>query len=277
METNKILQADLLDILFDGKNKNYGAYDLRRTYNKRMATALGATGAVLLLFFVGSVLANVMNKKVEKPMEVASEIELKAVEPPKKDIPELPPPPAIKVTPPPQVQMSQFTPPRIVQDQDVTEDDKPPVVDDLADTKIGTADVKGDADDGVSAPPPATGTGLSGEGPVTQKLAIDEIFTSVQIPARFPGGADAWRRYLERDFRYPEEAQEQGIQGVVTVQMVVDKLGNITEVKALNDLGGGTAAEAERVVKKGGKWLPAEQNGNHVSYKFTQKVTFVLQ
>ena len=59
--------------------------------------------------------------------------------------------------------------------------------------------------------------------------------------------------------------------------MVVDKEGNITEVKALNDLGGGTAAEAERVIKKGPKWKPAEQNGRKVTYRFVQKVTFQLQ
>ena len=71
METNKILSADILDILFEGRNKEYGAYELRKTYNKRITMALIITAAIFLLIFVGSVVAkNMENKDATKQLEV---------------------------------------------------------------------------------------------------------------------------------------------------------------------------------------------------------------
>jgi protein TonB len=105
----------------------------------------------------------------------------------------------------------------------------------------------------------------------------DKVFTKVENPAEFPGGADAWRRYLERNLNYPESAQENGTQGVVKVQCVVDKEGNISEVQSLNDPGDGLAEEAVRIIKKGPKWKPAEQNGRKVIYRHIQSITFRLE
>jgi protein TonB len=84
----------------------------------------------------------------------------------------------------------------------------------------------------------------------------DKIFTKVENPAEFPGGPDAWRRYLERSLQYPEAAQENGVQGVVRVQFIVDKEGNISEVQALNDPGEGLAEEAVRIIKKAPNGCP---------------------
>ncbi len=92
MDVNKILSADVLDIIFDGRNKAYGAYDLRRTYAKRMTIALIATAAILVLFFVGTILANKFNSNKDKTEMVVQDVELEAIkqEEPKNE----PPPPA---------------------------------------------------------------------------------------------------------------------------------------------------------------------------------------
>ncbi len=95
-------------------------------------------------------------------------------------------------------------------------------------------------------------------------------------PATFPGGIDSWRKYLEANLHYPKKAQKKQIEGLVRVQMVVDVNGNIGEVEAMNDPGGGLAAEAVRVVKEGPKWIPAFQNGKNVTYRFVQSITFAL-
>jgi len=276
MEANKILSADFLDILFEGKNKEYGAYELRKTYTKRMTVALVTTASVLLLFFLGSVLANVLTKKNNDNMEVEKEVILEEVKQPEKKPEVPPPPPPPKMPEPPKVEMAKFTPPKIVKDEEVKEDEKPPEIEKVEEAKIGVANVEGAKDEGVVAPPVEKGTGEV-VAPKVDAEDYDKTFTKVEVAAEFPGGLDGWRRYLERNFVYPDQAQEDNIQGVINVQMVVDKDGNITEVKALNDLGGGTAAEAERVIKKGPKWKPAEQNGRKVTYRFTQKVTFALQ
>ena len=152
MEINKILQADVLDIIFEGRNKDYGAYDLRKTYNRRLIKALSVTGSVILLVLMVYFLSAMNSRKVIKPPAV-DDVELTTVEK-KKDEVILPPPPKVE---PPKVAMKQFTPPMIVHDKDVRPDEKPPEQDKLDDTKIGTANVDGVKDDGMTAPPPSDG------------------------------------------------------------------------------------------------------------------------
>lgn len=277
MEASKILSADFLDILFDGKNKEYGAYDLRKSYNKRIVTALVTVISLLLLFLLGSALANVIGKKKVVPMEVAQEVQLEKVPEKKPDVVPPPPPPP-KMAPPPKVEIAKFTPPKIVPDDKVKEDEKPPEVEKVETAKIGAINQEGTKDEGVVAPPvESKGTGTV-VAPVAQTEDYDKTFTKVENPATFPGGPDAWRRFLERALsNYPEQAQENGTQGVVRVQMVVDKEGNISEVKALNDPGDGLGDYAVSIIKKGPKWIPAEQNGRKVTYRFVQTITFQLQ
>jgi periplasmic protein TonB len=105
----------------------------------------------------------------------------------------------------------------------------------------------------------------------------DKVFTKVDIPAEFPGGVQGWTEYLQKNLRYPNKAFKKGIQGVVKVQFVVDREGNILEVVALNDPGGGLAEESVRIIKNGPKWKPAEQNGRRVIYRHIQAITFKLE
>ncbi len=276
MDANKILSADFLDILFDGKNKEYGAYELRKAYNRRLTTALVITGSVLLLFFLGSVLANVLGKNKNENLDVVQEVILEEVKAPEKKPEVPPPPPPPKMPEPPKIEMAKFTPPKIVKDEEVKEDEKPPEVEKLEEAKIGLVNEEGTKDEGVVAPPVEKGTGEV-VAPKVDTEDYDKTFTKVEVPAGFPGGPDAWRRYLERNLQYPEAASDNGTQGVVKVQLVVDKEGNISDVVALNDPGDGLAEEAVRIIKKGPKWTPAEQNGRKVTYRFVQTITFQLQ
>ena len=122
MEINKILTADVLDIIFDGKNKQYGAYDLRKTYNTRLTKALIITGTLAILVFLSSVFANMVNKNAPEEIEVLDTqmAEIKTNEPP----PPPPPPPPPKAPPPPEINQVKFTPPKIVKDEEVKEDEK---------------------------------------------------------------------------------------------------------------------------------------------------------
>ncbi|MEO7311980.1 MAG: energy transducer TonB [Chitinophagaceae bacterium] len=273
MENNKILSAAFLDILFDGRNKDYGAYELRKSYNKRVATALVVTGSLLLLLFLGSALAKELNKNDIPEIEVAGDVVLDRVPiKPPVEPPAIPPPP--HVTAPPPVEMKQFTPPLIMPDKEVPPQEKPPVNDELIDSKIGTANVDGIKDDGtLTTPPPEVGTGIA-EAPKQVVEDYERIFIKVEEPATFKGGTDGWRRYLERNLSFPEAAQENGTAGVVKVQLVVDKNGKISEVTALNNPGDGLAEEAVRVIKSGPDWIPAQQNGRSVSFRFIQTITF---
>ena len=119
MEANKILSADILDLVFEGRNKEYGAYDLRRTYNRRMIRALVITGSVALLIFLSSVLASSLNTGDTKKVDI-KEVTIQDIkqEEEKKDIP---PPPPPKPPDPPKIEMQKFTPPKIVKDEEVQE------------------------------------------------------------------------------------------------------------------------------------------------------------
>jgi periplasmic protein TonB len=118
-----------------------------------------------------------------------------------------------------------------------------------------------------------------GQSPVTIDTAspTDKVFTKVDKQAEFPGGAQGWSEYLQKNLRYPKKAIKKNIQGVVRVQFLVDKAGNISEVMALNDPGGGLAEESVRIIANGPKWRPAEQNGKKVIYRHIQALTFKLE
>ena len=103
------------------------------------------------------------------------------------------------------------------------------------------------------------------------------IFTKVEQPAEFPGGLDAWRRYLAVNLRYPDAAAQKNIQGAIKVQVTVNTDGSLKDIKALDNPGGGLAEEAERLLAKGPKWIPAKQNDHEVTYRFVQTITFQLQ
>lgn len=271
MNANNIAAADMLDIVFDGRNKAYGAYQLRRSYNKRLATAMGSVLFAASLIFVSSMLANGVKSEKDSVLDIKDFV-LEKVPDPKPVVP----PPVQQAPPPRQVETIKVTIPNIVPDNQVKPEDMPPPVEDVQNARIDAITVHGDIDDGtVVAPPENTGSGLAVSLPVKVK-AVDTIFTSVQIMAEFPGGPDAWRRYLEKSLVYPDAAVETGKQGKVRVQFVVDREGNISEIKALDDLGDGLAEEAVRVIRRGPKWKPAEQNGRKVIYRHIQSITFQL-
>ncbi len=274
METNKILSADILDIIFEGRNKEYGAYELRKTYKNRLIIAIVATLLVCLLFMIASFVAN--RNSTDDAELLVQDVNLENVQQ-QEEQPEPPPPPPPPKEEPPKVEITKFTPPKIVEDAKVDEKEQIKEVIELEDTKIGTINQEGLKDQGIVAPPVEDkGTGVV-EAPKQIVEDYDKEFTSVQIEAQFPGGLSAWRRYLERNLNDRVVEENGGPPGryTVVVSFRVDKDGNITEVKAENNPGHGTAEEAVRVVKKGGKWTPAQQNGRSVIYRQRQSITFV--
>ncbi len=266
METNKILSADILDIIFEGRNKQYGAYDLRKTYNKRI------TAALLVMLGV-AILASLLSfykpeKKVEPVKMLVEDVSLTNVKEKEKPVEPPPPPPPKPIE---KIEIKQFTPPKIVKEQ-VTE--PPPKQEELEETKIGVINQEGVKTD-VIAPPVEKGTGVV-EAPKVQQEDYDKEFKTVQIEAKFPGGKGEWFKYLQRNLRadIPQENGAPPGNYTVVVSFLVSKDGSISEVKALNDPGYGIAQEAVRVIQKGPNWTPAVQNGRNVIYRQKQPITF---
>ena len=271
METNKILTADVLDIIFEGKNKAYGAYQLRKLYKKTLSRALVITGSTLLLALGGTVLANIINDNdnnrrfntVETTMA-----KLNTDEP-------LPPPPPPPEQPKLDIKQIRFTPPIIVRDQDVKPDE---IIKEIEpDAAIGNKDVKSDnINQLVQAPIDETDTKV-----VEVKRPDDEnkIFTAVEIEAVFPGGQDAWINYLRKTLNgnLPVDNGASAGKYSVIVKFVVSKDGSVSDVKCENDPGFGMCEEAERVIKKTKNWTPAIQNGQPVNAYRRQPVVFLVE
>ncbi len=270
MNSNEILTADIIDILFEGKNKAYGAYDLRKTYNKRISIAVGSMFAICILFSFSQLIAK-NNDPVVKPIPIIdlnlANLDETKIEKPK-PLPVIPP--QVK---PPVIQTIQYTAPLLT---NVAEVDVPPV-EALIDSRIGTENIAGSVDNNSYAPP------------VEKSIAPDfipakpdedfiKIFTKVEHEAKFPGGLEAWRKYLERNLNANIAADNGAPVGLytVTVQFIVDKSGVISDVKSVQvpKACPGCGQEAIRVITKGPKWEPAIQNGNKVIYQALQNITF---
>lgn len=272
METNKILSADLLDILFEGKNKQYGAYELRKTYNKRVTLALIITAGTLLLIFLGSFIAKSIEESTTKQLEV-KDLTLEEVK--KDEPPPPPPPPPPKLPPPPPIQTIAFTPPKIVKDEEVEK--PPPEQKELEEAKVDVKTVEGTKDVGIVAPPVEEKSQVI-EAPKVVAEDEDKVFTKVEIEASFPGGDGGWARYVKKAIEGNiDELTDAGESGTCRVRFIVSKDGSVSSVEALTMKGSKLAEIAVNAIRKGPKWTPAQQNGRHVNAYREQPVTFTIQ
>ncbi|WP_132056104.1 energy transducer TonB [Pseudocnuella soli] len=269
MTSNEILQADMLDILFDNRNKNYGAYQLRKTYHQRMLAATGLTAllatGVLLWFVIGDDKSVVYISEDSGPV-IVSIVDL---EPP------VDPPPAPKppTAPAQQTAVEHYTTDiSIVPDVALKAVDFPPVSA-LENAAIGTEQVDG---------PPVAGAQQHSEGTLSdvpaapEPPAAPEIFqnNAVDQMAEFPGGAAAFSRYLSRKLAQPDGLQP-GEQRTVKVQFVIEKDGSITRLSVVQSGGDALDELVFRALQKAPRWKPALHKGHAVAVIFTQPVTFI--
>jgi periplasmic protein TonB len=264
---------DMLDIIFQNRNKAYGAYQLRRDYNKYLMRAFGFGLLFLFLLFMLPRLVNAVSSALaEKPVEV--EIEMSA--PP--DLTNEPPPPPPPPTPPPPTRTTvQFVPPIIKKDEEVAEEEPKKIIEELEEVKadIGKADVKGNDE----APPENFDNPSELEVVEPVKVVEDKVYETfdIQKMPSFPGGEAELQKFLRDNINYPAIARENNIQGTAALSFVVGKDGTISNVTILKDPGGGCGKEAVRVVNSMPKWTPGEANGNPVKVKFTLPVRFRLE
>jgi len=135
---------------------------------------------------------------------------------------------------------------------------------------------------GVPPPPPASPEELKTAPlpPTKDTLAQTKpVFNQTEKEPQFPGGVQGWKTYLENNLNTDVPVKNKAAKGIytVTVSFLVDENGKISEVKALNNPGYGTATEAERVIAKGPDWIPAMQNGHKVAYRDKQNISFSIE
>jgi len=157
-------------------------------------------------------------------------------------------------------------PPPVVVKSDLVKEE-PPTINQLKRADPGPETIAGDPSAEIRIDLPI------GEGPKDQQMTegvnYDGLFEAVEIPPTPQGGMNAFYQFIAKTYQYPAQAQENGVNGKVLVQFVVEKDGSLTNIKVLRDLKYGTGEEAVRMLKKAPKWKPGFQNGRAVRVQFT--------
>ncbi len=258
-----------IDVVFEDKNKTYGAYQLRKENSWNTTKSLLLAGSVFVfLFFAPKIYSKLKGQASEAPVEEIKEV---IMAPPPPVNPEVQTPPPVEPPPPKQDQI-RFPPPIVKPDNEVR-DEKPPTVEDLKKADPGQKTIDGDPTADVVQ------IVTAGEGPKQAQVVEDNTvysFVSMENPPAYPGGIEKFYKFLGDNIKYPPMAQENNIQGNVFVSFTVEKDGSLTDIKIDRKLGYGTDEEAVRVLKLSRRWNPGMQNGKPVRVKYNIPIKFSL-
>lgn len=264
------MEKSLNDIVFEGRNKLYGAYDLRKSYKQTIqkSVLIGVTLFAVIVFF-----PNLYARLVppSKPGDIAYVVEAKPID----IMRELPKPMPEKVEPPVEAKTVRSLPPVVMQDDHVAMENLPPVVEELEHAAPAAKTLEGIEDLEIIVPPAAAfGTAKTAVADV--KTREESIFMHVEQAPEYRGGVQAMAAFLQKNLKYPAPAARAGVQGKVFVQFTVGSDGKIEDVTALKGIGFGCDEEAVRVVKLMQNWAPGRQAGNPVRVKFTLPIAFQI-
>ena len=262
------------EIVFEKRNKEYGAFQLRKIIDRHKLTGLLVAVGVFTFVVLSSqfnLLSFLTKSNKEKEVNIEmTDVDLPPPPPPPVDAPPPPPPP-----PPPVRPTIKFEEMIAKKDEEV----KAQVVtkqEEIKETQVAKETVKGDENaKSIITENTGNGTAVTPAPPPPPKEP--EIFDRAEVMPAYPGGPAAMLKYLANNIRYPSLARENGLEGKVTVKFTVDKDGSIKDPIVLKDgVGGGCADEAIRVIKTMPKWSPGLQRGNPVKVYYILPVSFKL-
>lgn len=273
-----LISNEWADIVFQGRNKVYGAYQLRRGTGKRNIWSMVFVAAVAAVAYLG--LAAYNSYQAAQKAKFEAEMEASLIETKKQAKVE-------KKTEAPKVEQLQkvekvkssiaFTPPVIKKDSEVKPEEEMKTQDELKETKtaIGAFDVKGNDEAGGTVLKAVEE--IATPEPPKQEAEQNKVFDVVEQQPQYPGGMGALNHWLGSNIKYPVMAAENGIEGRVVVQFVVERDGSVSGVHVVRGVDPSLDKEATRVVSAMPKWIPGKQNGSAVRVKYTVPVTFRLQ
>lgn len=261
------------DVVFAGRNQAYGAFQLRRLYDRHMSRAM----VIGVLFFLMAVSSPNIIQLIKGYLPIVQDDLTSRVytltDPPSIEPLKPPPPRPPEVKLPPIKEQIKFVPLLVVRDDDVLEEGPPPPMLTELEGKIsGAEDVVG-YEFGIDVSPEAE---VPYAPPVIEEPVDDTPFTYVEQMPSFPGGMEAMYAFIRDHLDFPQIAKENRISGQVIVQFVVSKEGDILNAKVVRSLGGGCDEEALRVINSMPRWKPGMHNGRAVPVTFTIPMKFVL-
>ncbi len=273
MRPQEYLNYPVLDIIFEGRNKSYGAYALRNSYEQTMRKAL----IIGSLFMLSAFLAPVIFAKIAgtKPPEVETSIVVNLMENPDMEVKKIKEQPTQKVEaakPAPAKATTSFIPPKVVTN-DIPETGEMPPVDVIteiaATTSNGTNQMSiPTVEPNIVAPP---------SNPIIEATPTDEPHEILEQQAEFQDGLQALYKWLGSNVKYPTICRENSISGKVVVRFIVEKDGSITKPQVARSAHPSLDEEALRVVRMMPHWKPGKQQGRAVRSYFTLPIKFELQ
>ena len=253
-----LFKRQWIDIVFEGRNKAYGAYELRKENPKTTLRSLLIGTLIFGIAVASPLIADLIPDSSDD--EAALDKKIVTIKlPPKEEQPkDLPPPPP----PPPKVDQVKFVKPVVAKTEEIVEE--PPKVEEIKDKNLGKETIKGDPDAELSVEPPGNGPSVVEEDNNIYNTA------GIEVKPDFPGGLEKFYKFIGKNFQVPEE---EGLKGKIFVTFVVEKDGSLTDIKVIRDIGYGTGKEAIRVLKSCPRWNPGEQNGKKVRVLYSLPIS----
>lgn len=261
--------STLDDIVFENRNKAYGAYELRTNYTTNINRAL----LIGVGFFGLMLLTNFLFAREKEMTEQIIVVDLTARDINDEPLPELEKPKEIEPPKPiEQVKTIAFLIPEVV--EETNKETPPPTPDEMENAVISNKTQDGIETNEIAAEPPTEVKSV--EKAIVELPEDNTPFTTVEVQPSFIGGNSEMYKFLGKNLKYPSAAQRANIQGKVFLSFIVEKDGSITDIETMKGIGFGCDEEAMRVVKLMPKWIAGKQNGRNVRVKFTIPVFFKL-
>lgn len=268
------------DIVFEGKNKEFGAYELRKNSDVRHNKAMIVVVIILALAFLLPLIVNtVLPKAEEKPEDLTEQAmvnlgDATEEEPEEEEVQERYEEEQPEVLPEEVLNTVKVTELAIVEDDKVNAEDEIKTQDELKETTtaFGQSDFDKGTDDRNVVREHKEEIVVEEKKPVEEK-----VFTAVEQMPQFPGGDGELLKHIQKNLKYPPVAMENNIKGRVVVQFVVTKTGKVGEVKVVRGKDPDLDKEAVRVVKTLPDFIPGKMNGQAVAVWYTLPITFKLQ
>ena len=256
MKTEGAVTTSWEDLLFENRNKDYGAYFLRKIYSRNVVMAsLGMTVIMGLVFAYPSISRSALANLIKDRGKVVK------LDQPPPIMPNTPPPPKVDVPPPP-VKTLKYVAPKVFKEEVVEEE--LPTIDEIKRAEVSTE---------ISE-----GQDVVFEEPVKAVVETDDkkIYTLVEQQPEFPGGMEAMMKFIQKNMKYPAQARRMGTEGRVFIGFVVNGDGQITDVTTVKGISMECDQEATRVIQMMPPWKAGKQNGRAVRVRFVLPVNFKL-
>jgi protein TonB len=264
-----IFNKDWTDVIFKGRNKEYGAYELRKQNSRSTNLALIIGSAVFIFIISINTIVNAIEGFIPKAPPVVKLTDVKLLPPPPVDQTKKPPPPPPE-PPKPKVDQVKFPPPVVKPDNEVKT--PPPTVTELAKADPGQNTQKGNPNADINIDQPVGNS----DAKVTE-ADPNTVFAAVEQEPEFRnGGAAGFNAYLAKAVKFPAVDRENGTSGKVIITFVVEKDGSLTDIKVLRAPSPTMGDAAKTAVQSSPAWKPGKQNGQSVRVQFTISFAFSL-